>query len=64
MTISQTTARLHHHAGRIAVAFGDGGVETIYLTPRLAKNLSKELATASTQIINSFHYETTHVGEK
>ena len=55
----QTEARLHEHAGSVAVRIGEG--ETVYLTPELAEKLAKELGVAAVRVAGGHAYKTTNI---
>lgn len=55
------TARLHEHAGRVAIRLGEQ--PTVYMTWMLAEKLAEELKLAAAQIKNANHYPTTEIGE-
>lgn len=57
--MTHTSARIHEHAGRIAIHLE--GVETLYLSVQLAKALATELEIASLQIKNGYHYSTKEI---
>lgn len=59
MSTITNKARLHEHAGRVALNFE--GQPTIYLTWMLAEKLANELKLAASQIQNANHYPTTEV---
>jgi hypothetical protein len=59
MSNTHTSARLHEHAGRIALHFE--GVPTIYIDHRLAVNLAEDLTIAAAQVRNGYHYPTTDI---
>jgi len=50
-------ARLHEHAGRVAVRIGEN--KTLYLSTQLAEHLGAALIEAGAQIKHAYHYETT-----
>lgn len=54
---TQTTARIHEHAGRVAILIGNA-TSTLYLSPDLADQLGEELQLAAMQIRNGYHYAT------
>lgn len=60
--LTQTTARIHEHAGRVAI--GLEGLPTFYLSTDLALQLSKELKIAATQIRNGYHYQSTGINRE
>mgnify|MGYP000927571430 CR=1 FL=1 len=57
------TARLHEHAGRIAIWIGDTK-GTVYISTALAEKLAKELALAANQIKNGNHYPVTEINRE
>jgi len=59
MAEAQTTARLHQHAGRVALRIGEG--KTQYLNWYLAEQLAEELKLAAEQVRHGNHYETTNI---
>jgi hypothetical protein len=61
MSHTHTQARLHKHAGRIAVNLE--GLPTFYLSTALAEKLGAELQRAAESIKGWDHYPTTTVKE-
>jgi len=61
-TEPRTRARIHTHAGNVAVRIGHseiiGECPTQYISPDLAIRLGKELIEAGNQEKNAYHYGT------
>ena len=51
--------RMHEHAGRVAIDWE--GIPTFYLSTDQARELSQQLALASSQIEQAYHYPTTYL---
>jgi hypothetical protein len=49
-----TRATFHEHAGKIAIKLDDA--ETVFLSPKMAAAISRELAHAAYQVNLGFHY--------
>lgn len=58
-TSTLNKARLHEHAGRIALNFE--GFPTVYLSPELALKMAQELNIAGVQVRNGYHYSTREI---
>jgi LDH2 family malate/lactate/ureidoglycolate dehydrogenase len=60
MTQTNTQARLHEHAGRVALLLSDDkgnyASNTLYLSSELAEKLAHELLIAARQIRNGYHF--------
>ena len=56
-----TKARVHEHAGRVAVLIGN--TQTIYISTNLAFALGKQLTLAAKQIDQGYHYPSTEIGD-
>lgn len=63
-----TQARLHEHAGRVAMSFtneiGESLGQTVYITTELAAKLAKGLDFAAQQISNGYHFPTTGINRE
>lgn len=68
MTQTNTQARLHEHAGRVALLLSDDKgrypCETLYLSTDLARKLANALAFAADQIGQGYHFPTTGINRE
>ena len=59
--IAEKECQIHEHNGH--VCFHLTGTQTIRITPEMAEKMAVELALASKQIRNGYHYQTKTIGE-
>lgn len=66
---TMTQARVHEHAGRVAILLSDdvgeyGHKNTLYLSPDLAAQLAQVLQSASVQVRNGYHFPSTGINRE